>query len=487
MLLLRNAGASWVPRRAVCGVLWLLCVAVALADTPEPTAAKGGDTAAKLAEGAVAVAGSFLSRDLADERGLNLLRFALAAAPGHPQALLLQAKLERGQELPQADLPDAGKGYIDFLQSVIRKTKSGPRQLLLWKVIELVDPLNEEALMALTKAKNNGADTGFDKLLVSLTGNPKTVPVLKPRTAPALETRTDGGPLATHEAEPRMTPGAKPAPRKGAVSYKDILMSRRIEYACLMDGSFFGSVMQLNQALKASGLAVYIDTLTPCVQFKGLNADGMPDYIGTGAWPMRYTLEGMSDGRITLRSVDAWDLLQRLCMLYGLGYSFEPGKVRLAEPENPKVIAVHGIPIDAQVAATDIKSGHTDDLRDYVGKRVCVTGAVFALGWTGDRTSVLLAGEQVEMLLDPHAAQSGYELKAAFERYTNAMVQAKATPGEYVLYGGKYMPKNVAVRRILLFRGSALCETQTEDRLRLGNCTEFSFVECFTKDPASTP
>ncbi|OGV65138.1 MAG: hypothetical protein A3K19_15840 [Lentisphaerae bacterium RIFOXYB12_FULL_65_16] len=485
MLPPRKATPTRILRRGVFGALWVLCLAAAAAGTPASAPPKGNDTATKLADGAVAVAVSLLSHDATDERGLNLLRFALAAAPNHTDALLLQAKLERGQELPQADLPDAGKGCIDFLQSVIRKTKPGPRQLLLWKVIELVDPLNEDALMALTKAKNSGTDTQFDNLLAALTGNPKTVPTLEPRTAAPPVARTDAGPLAAQE------PGA-PAPKqagaarmRGAASYKDILTSRQVECACLMDGSFFGAVMQLNQALKSSGLAVYIDTSRPCVQLKGVNADGIPDYEGTGAWPMRYTLEGMIDGRITLGTVNAWDLLHRVCMLYDLGYWAEAGKYQLAEQANPNVVSRQGFPIDAETAVADIKSGHTETLQACVGKNVCVTGAVSAVEWSGPTVS--LGGGQIEVAMNTYATPWLPGLKAAFERYTNAMLQVKATPGEYVLYGGKYMPKSVAARRILLFRGCAMGESLDNDRLRLGNCNEFWFVECFTKDPASTP
>ncbi|OGV64466.1 MAG: hypothetical protein A3K19_21290 [Lentisphaerae bacterium RIFOXYB12_FULL_65_16] len=144
------------------------------------TAAKGSSIGARLAGGAVVVAGSLLSHDPAEKRGLNLLRFALVADPGNADALLLQAKLERNQEIPRLDLPDAGRDYVDFVQSVIRKTKPGPRQLLLWRVVELVDPVNEAALQALAKAQNAGADTRLDGLLAALAGDATPVSALKP-------------------------------------------------------------------------------------------------------------------------------------------------------------------------------------------------------------------------------------------------------------------------------------------------------------------
>ncbi|OGV73023.1 MAG: hypothetical protein A3K19_24855 [Lentisphaerae bacterium RIFOXYB12_FULL_65_16] len=131
---------------------------------------KATSTAGKLADGAVAVASSLLSEDASEARGLDLLRFALAVDPGNAWALLLQAKLERNQPLPQAEGGDQSEAYVDYLQSVIRKTSSASRQLLLWEVIELVDPKNEAALLALTKAKNKGVDTRFEALLAALGG-----------------------------------------------------------------------------------------------------------------------------------------------------------------------------------------------------------------------------------------------------------------------------------------------------------------------------
>jgi len=168
---------------------------------PVSAAAQGPSTATKLADGAVAVAASLLNQDAADERGTNLLKFALTVSPGHPDALLLQAKLERRQELPKTELADQGKGYLDYVRSVIRKTNSAPRQLLLWKVIELVDPQDDEALMALTKAKNSGTDVRFGSLLAALGG--EALPVIEvnadAEAKPAVTGKGQTGPVASLE------------------------------------------------------------------------------------------------------------------------------------------------------------------------------------------------------------------------------------------------------------------------------------------------
>ena len=121
-----------------------------------------------MADGALAASSVKLRRNRDSEAGRDLLKFALFVDPDNQQALLLQAKLERELPFDTLSYSQSQKEYIAFLKKVIAATRSEERKLLLFKVIDLVNPHDDATMLALTKAKNAGIDTDFDALLAAV-------------------------------------------------------------------------------------------------------------------------------------------------------------------------------------------------------------------------------------------------------------------------------------------------------------------------------
>lgn len=150
---------------------WILMSALFLSALP----ASAKSVTEEMADGALAAASSKLRRDRDSVAGRQLLDFALFVTPENENALLLQAKLERDLPFDTLKYSRGMEEYIAFLKKVIAGTRAENRKLLLYKVIEHINPADEQTLLALTKAKNAGTETDFDKLLEQL-GGPGTKP-----------------------------------------------------------------------------------------------------------------------------------------------------------------------------------------------------------------------------------------------------------------------------------------------------------------------
>ncbi len=129
-------------------------------------------TTESLAAGAITCAAELFQDRASQKRAEKLLRFGLAFDPDNTRGLLMQARLERNRD-PIEEPPETSvrKRYLQGVLRLAERTSSEPHKLLLYRVVELLDPENEIALVALTKARNDGLDIDFYRLLEKVTGN----------------------------------------------------------------------------------------------------------------------------------------------------------------------------------------------------------------------------------------------------------------------------------------------------------------------------
>ncbi len=470
----------WLGAVMAVGLLWSASVLAA---------AKKSEINTKLADGAVAVATSLLSDDKADERGMNLLKFALAVDAEHSGALLLQAKLEREQELPKVDLPDQGKGYIDFLQSLIRKTKSSSRQLLLWKVVELVDPQSDEALLALTKAKNSGTDIGFEALLGVLGGESKLA-TAEGKPAEEATPAASADKPAAEEGDARpvgrridVRPGVDVTVRNPHPNPKEVLAAKTVQGRGYYGYDPSEVLGRINQAVFASGVLLYVNTRERTVGYSGSCwSDGVPYPTSTGnSWPRAYhPCKSWSD------DMNTWELFRNMAMLYSLGYYFEPGKAVLTDPDNPLAVKELGMWVEADELAAEFKASRVDSLNKYRNKLVAVRGLGSGIGKDSDRTYVALASDQVRIILDDVACADQITLlKGAYGEFKDDERARKEAERERRYYQSSIYRTHYADYGeipVFVFLGSGVCQGQTGGRIVFKGCKEFSFMPCWPKN-----
>lgn len=124
-----------------------------------------------LAAGAISCAAELFQNKASHDRAEKLLRLGVAFDPDNSKALLMQARMERNRT-PIADPPEKSvrKPYLRNVLRLAERTASVPHKMLLYRVVELLDPESEIALVALTKARNEGVETDFSQLLEKVTG-----------------------------------------------------------------------------------------------------------------------------------------------------------------------------------------------------------------------------------------------------------------------------------------------------------------------------
>jgi len=413
----------------------------------------------KLADGAVAVATSLLRDNPTNDRGVALLRFALAVDPECPGALLLQAKLDRGQELPAAELSDGGKAYVAFVQSVIAKSKSSPRQLLLWKVVELVEPDNESALLALTKAKNAGTATEFETLLTALAGEKAGAAEAAPAASASGPAPPAGAPAVQGDSPSAQALASAPVRADAAADPRAALHALACPQDCGVSSRVILMVRDLNKILAVmnSHVVVFLCTKRPDVQVSSYNSDGWPSYCGGGTWGVsRYYRN------LTPRKLTCWEYVRRLAFQYDLGYFCQPGRIVFTEKDNPQAVAELGLPADAATLATQFKSDHAGTLGKYRNKLVSLQGKVSGLASDGGRTGLNLADDTVRVMLDvPIPADELAKVKEALNRNGPAPSRPQEFPAGTVY-----------------FWGSAVCVGPTGGKIVLRGCKEYTVLYC---------
>jgi hypothetical protein len=395
-----------------------------------------------LVAGAVMVANAKLYASAEDQRGLDLLRFALALDPENRDALLIQAKIDRNQKLDDAQLADGGKQYVKYVLKIARHTNSRRRRLLLYKVVELVSPKNETAMLELTKAKNKGADVSFNAL----------VQVILPEEK---REKPDEG----EKKEDVADDGNREAPA-GKVDILAELEKRDCRRTSLYMSNPVFALNNLNRSLSALRVAVlYESEKHPIRRMSGYNPvyydttgatippQAFPNlslYHGTTAVPAGYATQG--------------DWLRLFCGMYGLGWLRRGADVVVVDPDHKGLEKGSGIPVKAQDLFDANRKGRLDFRAKYMGKRLFVSG--YPSGVT--KEYVHLANDRVRLIFD------------------------SSVKGSRIDQLGADYQKAVDEKRPMLLVATGVCETIRTGRIHLKDCKGFSWVSGYPQQGSAT-
>ncbi|MBT3378082.1 MAG: hypothetical protein HN742_33870 [Lentisphaerae bacterium] len=332
-----------------------------------------------MANGATILAGMKLADSAESGAGHDLLRFALAVDPENRQALLLQAKVERGLKLDPVSLADGGAKYCQFLAKIAARTKSKGRKLLLYKIIEIIQPDNEDVLLALTKAANAGVDISLDALLSPLekskksAGNGDSAPKKRKKEA-------DGG-----EA-------------------KKILERVRLARVYVRPTSPWNTINDLNRATCPEGVAIKLraSKLTYQTSTTSYNGIQMPYYYGNAV--ARAGAVRQEDLILSDRS--AHDVLRALCWMCNLGYTYEGQNVVITNPDDESAVESGGTSVAASSLVAEFEAERAKSIRKYRGKRIAITGPFSGIGKEMRNSYVHIAGDKVKLVMGSDAPQA---------------------------------------------------------------------------------
>lgn len=411
--------------RTAIAALALVVVANARAAETSPTA--------DLAEGAAIVAACRLGQDVQSESGRQLLAFALAMDPGNERALLIQARLERGQDLDPAELADGGRQFTEFVERVAARTKPRNRALLYYRVIELVDPRHEKALLELTRAKNQGVDTGFANLLRSVRGK-------------------DGG---SRRPGVDAEPGSRNAFK--ALDEAKYQATDYSEQALFMEP--MRVVNQLNQLLVPDGARLRVQSHSrPVEVVNRRDEDDVGEFYSNAFQSRTFRCRdyyGAHEDQLS--GLNGRQVLQILCVLHNLGWKDEGDTVTLVDSEEatgPAAVA----PTDARDLAAQAKRSQVDFLEAYRGKELLVWGLVSGVGRTSPRY-VHLAGDQVRLYVGTKAAEA--DAAKLDDAYTAVQKAERSQRGS--------SSSEESGPQALLFVGRAKCDGISSGRITFRN------------------
>lgn len=129
-----------------------------------------------LADGAIEIASFRFVNDPDDKSVLTLARFAITVNPGNPGLLKLN-KIYEGKENPQLiDSKFDNDTYVKFCVDVCKTTKSKVHQVMISKIIQIIEPDNVYAKTRLAEALLNFELTDLNKLLKELNWK-KRIPI----------------------------------------------------------------------------------------------------------------------------------------------------------------------------------------------------------------------------------------------------------------------------------------------------------------------
>jgi hypothetical protein len=390
-----------------------------------------------LAEGAAIVAACRLGQDAEDRGGHQLLSFALALDPDNERALLLQARHERGQPFEEMQLADSGRQFVTFLEEAAAKATPKTRALLLYRVIELVDPDHERALLELTRAKNQGTDTEFETLL------------------DAIQAKESAKPPAE---EPKKT-GEKPRDLTAVlarVTYQPTSAPSHMLYA---EPMFV--LNELNRLLRASGISIDVQSKTrPVVKYN--NGQEMQ----SGAFRSRQfrTLGYYSADKDPLAGASGQHIVWLMCALHDLGWQPDGNRLLLVDAADASGPG-SGTLSDARSLTEKVEKSHTGFLKAYKGKDIYVMGVVSGLG-KGSARYVHLAGDQVRVYLDSKvSAEAVAKLTDNYDRVVKADRASRRQTTTTNTTG--------TTERAVLFVGEARCDGVISGRVVLKGCGDF--------------
>ena len=392
-----------------------------------------------MADGAVALASMKFAEDPDSEAGAKLLRFALFLDPDHRRGLVLQAKIERNQPFKKIRLADDGKKYVDYLMRVIRGTDSRERKLLLYKVIEQIQPQDEDALFALTKAKNEGYDTRFEALLAA---------VKKGRTA---KTSTP-------------SEGSQPSPERA--STKDRLEQIRVESLYISSNSPISAINTLNRAIAPHDLAILIRAeRLPARISHYSSTTGAPYYSSD----VDFNLQLDSSQR-HMRGASVLSALKRICRLFSLSYTIQKKKIVITDRDDPEAVDDIGYVMNAKELFEAFDKNRLESIQKYRDKTIEISGTVTGIGKAMSRDYIHLADDKVRVLLGRDASEK--KLRELKEDYEDAV--GDDDDDDYYVYTTSHQK--------VIFTGQATCVGERASRIVLDDCTSFSWRQTYDSD-----
>ncbi len=323
-----------------------------------------------------------------DRAGLDLLLFGLAVNPENREALLLQAKVERGLpiEIPQADDAD-NKAFIDLLANLAPRTTATDRRLLLYKILEIVDPANEAALLELTRAKNQGVDISFNALIKCL--NP-------PATRP-----TPGSPPPS--GQPPRTPETAGGQPLGQERIREAVARLRINNMTVGSG-IMRTISHIDSAaLRPIGASLdYRSTRFPATIYSSSSTSiyyASSSGLGYGHEFQRAILPYAANA--AQREIGAFEWLAELAAIYNLELHFTDRFLQIIDAREETGVTNGLEAVSATTLVRETEQGIVDFLRKYRGKRILLKGSFSALGRAMRDHYVELEAGKVRLLLDP--------------------------------------------------------------------------------------
>ncbi len=363
-----------------------------------------------LANGAIRCAAELFQDKATHGRAKKLLQFGLAFDPDNTTGLLMQARMERNYQ-PIADPPSKSvlKPYQKGVLRMAERTSSKPHKLLLYRLIELLDPENKIALVALAKASNEGHDTDFDHLLSKVTGTSggtddsasKTSGNTRPpgprsghsSTVPTRPTQPSG--KTCRELINQSDPLRGLRRKKDAEKIKDELGDFHIG-VFPPDGISlyrYDWLNELNRKLFRRGYVIlpFCDD-TFSLSSVDFSDAGIPQFSGSlRKYPkMRSRLESKRK---------LGHLLAELCSDLGLGYRLVDGAVLLTDPDHADSQACASVHKGEELAR-EFSDNHLKAKKKYGGNFLVIEGAFESSGRSLDNAKLLLDDSKVELQFD---------------------------------------------------------------------------------------
>ena len=402
----------------------VLCV-VFLATGPSSTVS-AKSISERLADGAVAVASVKLKQDPSSDRGHNLLRFALSVDGDKQQALLLQAKLERELPFDVITYPGGTRKYLEFVRKVAEATKSRERKLLLLKVIECIKPDDEQALLELTKAKNQGMTTNFSDLLAAIKS-------------------PDSGDNS-EEREPE--------------SVKNILAETNISYLYVSSRNPVSAFNRLNRATIPRGVKILLKAKKLDATVSHYDSSTGAPYYSSDSRLMRL---GPNQGSQSFKNISAATAVVKICKTFGLGYKVEGKNLLIVDSSEDADANELGYFMTARELFRKLSDLDVEELREYRGKNIQITGAVYEIGRHYKGSCVYLYNNRVQVIIDRGVN------KGALEDLKKAV---RAIDRKYENYSS--VPDR---RNYIEFTGTAKCTGILQNRIVLEECTDFRWEQ----------
>ncbi len=339
----------------------------------------------RLVAGSVDIAQRRLAVRIDDRSGLDLLLFALAVSPENREALLLQARLERGLPIQAPEQAEDAKAFLAFLEALVKRTASPDRQLLLYKIIELVDPANETALLELTRAKNQGVDVSFESLIKCLNpagGQPSPTGVAS---------ATAGG----EELRPPTAIG-------GAQRLQEAVANLRVSRNVLT-GGVMRTLSHIDSAAlrPAGGILEYRSSRHPATAYSsGGNMTYYSSSSGLGyGHEFQRTILPMARTELG-GDVGALEWLRELAAVYNLEIGFTDHSLLITDAAEGTGISNGAAPIDASVLCAELDKGVVNFIRKYRGRRVFLKGRFSGVGRSMRDHYAEMESGKVRILLD---------------------------------------------------------------------------------------